>query len=67
MFDEYAQMRPRIWSEVVRPALADREGWATFIGTPMGKNHFYDLYHAGADTLRLAHGAVHRGGYGGAP
>ena len=30
----------------MRPALADREGWATFIGTPMGKNHFYDLYHA---------------------
>jgi phage terminase large subunit len=45
VFDEYAQMRPRIWSEVVRPALADREGWATFIGTPLGKNHFYDLYH----------------------
>jgi hypothetical protein len=44
VFDEYAQMRPRIWSEVVRPSLADREGWATFIGTPMGKNHFYDLY-----------------------
>ena len=44
VFDEYAQMRPRIWSEVVRPALADREGWATFIGTPMGHNHFYDLY-----------------------
>ena len=46
VFDEYGQMRPRIWSEVVRPALADREGWATFIGTPMGKNHFYDLYQA---------------------
>lgn len=44
VFDEYAQMRPRIWSEVVRPALADRQGWATFIGTPMGHNHFYDLY-----------------------
>ena len=44
VFDEYGQMRPRMWSEVVRPALADREGWATFIGTPMGKNHFYDLY-----------------------
>jgi hypothetical protein len=37
-------MRPRVWSEVVRPALADRQGWATFIGTPMGHNHFYDLY-----------------------
>lgn len=44
VFDEYAQMRPRVWSEVVRPALADRQGWATFIGTPQGHNHFYDLY-----------------------
>lgn len=47
VFDEYAQMRPRIWSEVVRPALADREGWATFIGTPLGQNHFYELYQQG--------------------
>lgn len=44
VFDEYAQMRPRAWTEVVRPALADREGWAIFIGTPMGHNHFYDLF-----------------------
>lgn len=44
VFDEYAQMRPRVWSEVVRPALADRQGWATFIGTPQGHNHFWDLY-----------------------
>jgi hypothetical protein len=50
VFDEYAQMRPRIWHEVVRPALADRQGWAVFIGTPMGHNHFYDLYQqAGSD------------------
>ena len=40
VFDEYAQMRPRIWCEVVRPALADREGWATFIGTPHGQEPF---------------------------
>ena len=44
VFDEFAQMRPRVWHEVVRPALADREGWAVFIGTPMGHNHFHDLY-----------------------
>lgn len=30
----------------VRPALADREGKALFIGTPRGYNHFYDLYQA---------------------
>jgi len=44
VFDEYAQIRPRTWAEVVRPALTDRQGWAVFIGTPMGHNHFYDLY-----------------------
>ena len=44
VFDEYAHMRPRAWSEVVRPTLADRQGWAIFIGTPNGHNHFYDLY-----------------------
>lgn len=49
VWDEYAQMRPRIWPEVVRPALADRGGWATFIGTPLGKNHFYDLYQQAQD------------------
>ena len=44
VFDEFAQMQPRVWPEVIRPALADREGWAIFIGTPLGHNHFYDLY-----------------------
>jgi len=44
VFDEYAQMDPRIWSEVVRPWLADRKGWAVFIGTPMGRNEFWNLY-----------------------
>jgi phage terminase large subunit len=44
VFDEYAQMQPRVWPEVIRPALADREGWAIFIGTPMGRNQFCKLY-----------------------
>jgi len=42
--DEYAECDPTIWGEVVRPALSDRKGWAIFIGTPKGANHFYDLY-----------------------
>lgn len=42
--DEYAQMSGRLWGEIVRPALADRAGRATFIGTPQGHNAFYDLY-----------------------
>ncbi len=44
VLDEYAEMDPTIWSQVIRPALSDREGWAIFIGTPKGQNHFYSLY-----------------------
>ena len=44
VLDEPAQMEPRVWSEIIRPALADREGWAVFIGTPMGRNAFHDRY-----------------------
>ena len=43
--DEYADMRPRIWGEIIRPLLADRLGWAVFIGTPKGHNAFWDVYH----------------------
>ena len=44
VLDEFAQMSPRAWSEVIRPVLADRKGWALFIGTPMGHNAFWDIY-----------------------
>jgi phage terminase large subunit len=37
VLDEFADMKPEVWHEVVRPMLADRRGWATFIGTPKGK------------------------------
>jgi hypothetical protein len=42
--DEFGDMDPRAWVEVIRPALADREGWAIFIGTPKGRNEFHKLY-----------------------
>lgn len=44
VFDEFGLQPIAIWTEVVRPALADRKGAALFIGTPAGKNHFYDKY-----------------------
>jgi phage terminase large subunit len=44
VLDEFADMKPEVWHEVVRPMLADRRGWATFIGTPKGKNEFFRLY-----------------------
>lgn len=43
--DEYGLQPPRIFSEVIRPALSDRQGWALFLGTPAGKNQFYQLIH----------------------
>jgi phage terminase large subunit len=44
VLDEYADMQPSVWGEIIRPMLADRKGWATFIGTPKGHNAFYDLW-----------------------
>ena len=43
VLDEVGDMNPKIWNEILRPALADRLGWALFIGTPKGNNHFKDL------------------------
>lgn len=44
VLDEFADMDPRAWEEVIRPALADRKGWALFIGTPKGRNAFWEVY-----------------------
>lgn len=44
VIDEYADIKPQVWEEILRPALSDRQGDAVFIGTPMGRNHFYELY-----------------------
>lgn len=47
--DEVAQMPRELWSEVLRPALMDSNGWALFIGTPKGVNLFSELYYRGED------------------
>jgi len=44
ILDEHADMRPRVWGEIIRPMLADRKGWAAFIGTPKGHNEFYRVW-----------------------
>lgn len=59
VMDEYADMKKQVWEEILRPALADRKGDALFIGTPKGRNHFYDLYayadQSGDDSYRAWH------------
>jgi predicted phage terminase large subunit-like protein len=48
VLDEYAFMKPDVWEAILRPALADRKGSMMAIGTPEGRNHFYELF-TGAD------------------
>lgn len=50
VLDEFATMKPQVWEEIIRPALADVKGRALFIGTPAGRNHFYTLYQLGASN-----------------
>jgi hypothetical protein len=44
VIDEVADIKPNLWGEIIRPALADRKGWAIFIGTPKGINLFSELF-----------------------
>ena len=45
VLDEAAFMESEVWFEVIRPALADKQGWALFISTPDGTaSWFYDLW-----------------------
>lgn len=59
VMDEYADMKPDVWEQILRPALADQKGSALFIGTPMGRNHFYELFKYGElsddDTYKAWH------------
>jgi hypothetical protein len=44
VLDEYGDMSPSVWGTVLFPTLTDRNGWAVFIGTFKGKNHFYNIF-----------------------
>lgn len=44
VLDEPAQIDPTLWPEIIRPALADRQGWGVFVGTPKGRNAFYEIW-----------------------
>jgi phage terminase large subunit len=43
ILDEIGDQNPKIWTDIIRPALSDRKGWCSFIGTPKGHNHFKEL------------------------
>lgn len=42
--DECAMIKANVWPEIIRPMLADRNGFAVFISTPKGRNWFYDIF-----------------------
>lgn len=46
--DECGTMHPAVWPEVVRPMLGTTDGWADFIGTPKGRNWFWELWNSAA-------------------
>lgn len=52
VLDEYADMKPYVWDEIIDPALMDVEGEALFIGTPKGKNHFYKIFIAALEKKK---------------
>ncbi len=47
VLDEFQDIAGETWTTVLRPTLADRRGYALFIGTPKGYNHLYKLYKMG--------------------
>jgi predicted phage terminase large subunit-like protein len=49
VLDEYAFMKEEVWEMIISPQLSRSEGGALFIGTPDGKNHFYELFQRGYD------------------
>ena len=65
IIDEYGDIAPMLYGEIIAPAVADRDGWVVFIGTPKGPNHFYELYKDAANdpdwfnsTLRASESGV---------
>lgn len=49
VMDEFADIKPEAWFEVLRATLSDTGGAALFLGTPKGRNWAYDLYQRGLD------------------
>ena len=50
VLDEVADIKAETWEKVLRASLSDKKGSALFIGTPKGRNWFYDMYNLGLDA-----------------
>lgn len=47
ILDEYQDIKEETWTQVLRPTLADKKGWALFIGSPKAFNQLYKVYKLG--------------------
>lgn len=57
VLDEYGDIRPDVYTEIIRPMLISRKGWILFMGTPKGQNQFYDIYlHAASEYAKKTNG-----------
>lgn len=56
VLDEVGQLPKDLWDSVIRPALSDRQGWALFMGTPMGINLFSEVYYKALNDSDWYHG-----------
>ena len=64
VLDEYAQIKPNVFNEIIRPMLTSRKGWCVFLGTPKWQDHFYDVYcHAAKEFAANPHGEWWAGMY----
>lgn len=52
IFDEYADQNPNNWDAVYKHFFTTTDGWAIFMGTPRGYNHFYDMIEYAKDNDR---------------
>jgi hypothetical protein len=50
VFDEYGDQDPENFKLVYEPMFSTTDGWAIFMGTPRGYNHFYDLIYGTSKT-----------------
>jgi len=51
VLDEVADIKPEAWEQVIRASLSDKKGRAIFIGTPKGRNWYYDLFKMGQEEI----------------
>jgi len=60
VLDEVAQMKQKLWDEVVKPSLADKQGWALFIGTPKGFDEFHRIYEGATTGWTMPDGTIYK-------